>query len=305
MENDDRDEEQPSTSKKESQRNNSTGDMYVDSHDDDGAHSEMSMPSSATYSFISKLDMAATGPDLPKSPLPKTDNKIHQKRKREKNKRIVGRVEKKRRPLTKRQAIRKAPKRKQKPADEKKDRVSMSTIFTRLSSNSQTPRLSIQAGSCSKFLSPLFVATNSSLADNQDLSMSYSEITPDMLHEALRKLTMWKQDVQTTAILDYLITNYPVNKDKEDLVIELLEKLKIASLLGIVCRTSENTWSLTHEFQKRLVSKNHVTLFWKMYVDTLRPITARQVDEPPNPSKEDKATTTKRGVITIYDEDVL
>ncbi|XP_045513299.1 uncharacterized protein LOC123707348 isoform X2 [Pieris brassicae] len=88
----------------------------------------------------------------------------------------------------------------------------------------------IQVGSCSKMLSPLNVNVNAVEVEEAPTD-TFREITPEMIHEALRRLTMWRQNVETGAIYDFIQRNYPVNQDKEALGIELLEKLEVAVLV--------------------------------------------------------------------------
>lgn len=129
-----KEENQPSTSKKESQRTNSGNDLYDDrGHDDRASNSDTSV--SATYSVRSRIDMADARPEAPKQPLGKREPKAPERKKR--GRRTGGRVEKRRRSFTRRQ-VRRAPlKKKPRPKEERKGRdLSVSTIFTRLSSRS-------------------------------------------------------------------------------------------------------------------------------------------------------------------------
>ncbi|KAL0820639.1 hypothetical protein ABMA28_006474, partial [Loxostege sticticalis] len=252
---------QPSASKKESQRMTSAQDLYNERRkyeerrgDDHGSNSMTRSESftSASYSARSRLDMADGSPKLPKPPIVKRETKPPEKKKRG---RRVGRVEKRRRSPTRRAALRRAPKRK--PRKERE--LSVSTIFTRLSSlsGSRTPgckfcghrccrrrfeykrrycrkcRYSrrkprrvkrkkvnrdlealfptnrgakgIQVGSRSMMLSPLFINTNTSPPDElPDEKITFCEVTPEMIYQAMRRLTMWRQFVLTSSIMDYL-----------------------------------------------------------------------------------------------------
>ncbi|PZC87371.1 hypothetical protein B5X24_HaOG201607 [Helicoverpa armigera] len=125
-----KEENQPSTSKKESQRTNSGNDLYDDrGHDDRATNSETSV--SATYSVRSRIDMTDARPEVPK---PTIKTKAPERKKR--GRRTGGRVEKRRRSFTRRQ-VRRAPlRRKPRPTKDKDRELSVSTIFTRLSSRS-------------------------------------------------------------------------------------------------------------------------------------------------------------------------
>ncbi|CAH2089281.1 unnamed protein product [Euphydryas editha] len=161
-----------------------------------------------------------------------------------------------------------------------------------------------QAGSRCKMLSPLCISTNSSPAENfQQPAKSYCEINPEMIYEAVRQLTMWKQDVPTNSILEYIIKKFPVNNEKSELAIELFEKLTIAAIVGIVSRSSADTWSLSHVFQKRRLTRNHVSMFWKVYADTLRPIAKK--DNNDEQDKYDNKTAANVTSLIVHDEDIL
>ncbi|XP_063830534.1 protein SON-like [Ostrinia nubilalis] len=314
---------QPSASKKESQRMTSAQDLYNDRRkyeerrDDHGSNSMTRSESftSASYSARSRLDMADGSPKMPKPPIVKRETKPPEKKKRG---RRPGRVEKRRRSPTRRAALRRVPKRK--PRKERE--LSVSTIFTRLSSlsGSRTPgckfcghrccrrrfeyqrRYSrkyynrrkprrvkrkrvipklddlfptnqgtkmIQVGSRSMMLSPLFIGTNTTpIEELPDEKNTYIEVTPEMIYQALRRLTMWRQFVLTSSIMDYLKRNYPVNHDEKELLKELEDKLRVASIVGIVTNVSEERWCL----QKRTLDKTHVTKFWQIYGDTMKPV---------------------------------
>lgn len=124
---------EPSTSKKPSQSNNSVEEN--DSRGDQATNREMS--DSDSYSGLSDVEMANARPALPKGPVLKTDAKSQVKKKRAK--RLTGKIKKRERPPVKRP--RKPLKRKPKAREERKERdISVSTIFTRLSSSGfQTP----------------------------------------------------------------------------------------------------------------------------------------------------------------------
>ncbi|VVD00941.1 unnamed protein product [Leptidea sinapis] len=66
--------------------------------------------------------------------------------------------------------------------------------------------------------------------------------------------------------------DYPVNPDKEASFAELLEKLRIAAIVGFICQTSDDTWSLCGYLERRKLATSHVSLFWKIYTDTMKPI---------------------------------
>lgn len=120
-------------SQKESQRMTSEQDLYNDRRnyeerrDDQVSNSESF--TSASYSGRSRIHMAGVNPEIPKPPTGKREAKPPEKKRRG---RRPGRVEKRRRSPGRRAAIRRAPKRK--PRKERD--LSVSTIFTRLSSQS-------------------------------------------------------------------------------------------------------------------------------------------------------------------------
>ncbi|XP_046970567.1 uncharacterized protein LOC124537685 [Vanessa cardui] len=124
---------EPSTSKKASQSNNSVDDEY-----NDNQRINRDMSDSDTYSEASDVEMARAEQELRTNSILKKYVKSSAKKKN--TKRLGGRVKKRGRPPAKRQP-RKPLKRKSKTTGEKKERdVSVSTIFTRLSSNGfQTP----------------------------------------------------------------------------------------------------------------------------------------------------------------------
>ncbi|XP_053614216.1 uncharacterized protein LOC128677414 [Plodia interpunctella] len=246
--------------------------------------------------------------------------------KKKRSKRLIGKAEKRTRSATRRRIIRKAPKRK--PRLRKDRDPSVSTIFTRLTSGSgsqgcnfcghrccrrryksEKKRIvdrrkdmavsvkeerrsakSIQAGSRANMLSPLFINTNSAVPEPQEERMTCSEITPEMIFDSVRKLTMWRQYALTTAIFQYVKLNFPVNPDEMQLMEELEEKLDIAALAEIITKGDEG-WCLNCRLQDRYITKNHVTKFWQIYADTLRPVHKRPpVLEPTN------VDTTNQGV---------
>ncbi|CAH2242311.1 jg25225 [Pararge aegeria aegeria] len=171
--------------------------------------------------------------------------------------------------------------------------------------NMLTRSEAIQTGSRSYMLSPLYITSNSAPVENIDfLSQTHGEITPEMIQESLRRLTMWRQAVPTSSILDYLSQHYPVNNDKDALLVELLNKLKVCVMIGTVCQSPEGTWSLSCKLEDRKLKKNHVTLFWKLYCDTLKPIKMEANNNQQKAITNDQATA-KRNTLTIYDEDII
>ncbi|CAK1542169.1 unnamed protein product [Leptosia nina] len=155
----------------------------------------------------------------------------------------------------------------------------------------------IQVGSCCKMLSPLNIKASSVPFEEGPTAM-FSEISPEMIYEALRRLSMWRQHVETSAILDYIGRNYPVNPDKSELLMELLDKLVIAVIVGIVCQSSTDTWYLSCALERRKIKKTHVTLFWKVYSDTLQPISKRQNTTSQN-------TNSQNGTLRVFDSEIL
>lgn len=133
-----KEENQPSTSKKESQRTNSGNDLY-DERERDEAVSNSETSVSATYSARSRVDMVDARPEPPKPALGKREPKAPERKKKG---RKSGRVEKRRRSYNRRQ-VRRAPMRRKQTGrhargEERRvrDQNSISTIFTRLSSRS-------------------------------------------------------------------------------------------------------------------------------------------------------------------------
>ncbi|RVE51393.1 hypothetical protein evm_003948 [Chilo suppressalis] len=216
---------QPSASKKESQRVASTEEIYTERRKDEerrehASNSEDSF-TSGSYCARSRVEITEARPEVPKPPLGKREAKPPEKKKRS---RRPGRVDKRRRSPTRRQVLRRASKRKPR----KQRNLSVSTIFTRLSSQSSKQ---VQVGSRCCMFSPLFIKTN---ADSDEVPLepsSYCEITPEMIYESLRRLTMWRQNVLKTSILEHLRTHYPVNTDDNELQAELAEKLRIAAVV--------------------------------------------------------------------------
>ncbi|XP_064073852.1 uncharacterized protein LOC135193794 [Vanessa tameamea] len=332
---------EPSTSKKASQSNNSVDDEYNDNRDQ---RINRDMSESDTYSEISDVDMARTNQELRTSSILKKYVKSNAKKKN--TRRLAGRIKKRGRPPAKRQP-RKSLKRKSKTTGEKKERdISVSTIFTRLSSNGfQTPGCERCGHRCclrrynyelwKKFnrYEQDLRKYNRHISSNKDKKMDQTEkfsvlneilkivfpcvimkkvlkldlaINPDMIYEALKRLTMWKQDVPTNSILEYIAQNYPVNTKKAELIRELYDKLTIANILGIVSRTSADTWGLGHVFQKRRPNKNHVTMFWKVYADTLKPIAKKENTEiAEEPDMWEKATDKNVNSLATHEEAIL
>ncbi|XP_031765910.2 uncharacterized protein LOC116413080 [Galleria mellonella] len=125
---------QPSSSKKESQRD-SEKDLYdgkreyeergkYDRHDDGVSVSESF--TTGSDSVKSRIDTADVNPEIPKPPMEKGKREKPKRKKR--GKRRNGRVEK-RRSLGRRQVFRRAPKRRLRERKEIRD-LSVSTIFT-------------------------------------------------------------------------------------------------------------------------------------------------------------------------------
>lgn len=121
-------------SKKESQRMTSDQDLYnerrkyEERRNDQMSNSESF--TSASYSGRSRIDMAGVRPEIPKAPAGKREAKPTEKKRRG---RRPGRVEKRRRSPARRAPTRRVPKKK---PPRKERELSVSTIFTRLSSQS-------------------------------------------------------------------------------------------------------------------------------------------------------------------------
>uniref|UniRef100_A0A2A4JLD1 Uncharacterized protein n=1 Tax=Heliothis virescens TaxID=7102 RepID=A0A2A4JLD1_HELVI len=234
-----KEENQPSTSKKESQRTNSGNDLYDDRHDDRASNSDSSL--SATYSVRSRIDMTDARPEVPKPTI------------------------------------------KTKPPERKKRAVSKGSKV-------------VQMGSRSQMLSPLFVKTNAALQEHTCKSKrNYCEISPEMIYEGLRNLSLWKQEVPTGLLYEFIRVHYPVNRDENELYIELMEKLRIACIVGMVSQITEDFWCLTSELQQQHLTANHVTLFWQAYADTLNPIYNRKEPVIKENSEQETNTRIKSG----------
>ncbi|XP_050674638.1 uncharacterized protein LOC126972094 [Leptidea sinapis] len=130
----------------------------------------------------------------------------------------------------------------------------------------------VQVGSRSIMLSPLLIDSSPMPVESAASAQDYSEITPEMIYETVKRLSMWRQNVETMAIHDHISRDYPVNPDKEASFAELLEKLRIAAIVGFICQTSDDTWSLCGYLERRKLATSHVSLFWKIYTDTMKPI---------------------------------
>lgn len=158
---------------------------------------------------------------------------------------------------------------------------------------------SVQAGSKSMMLSPLCISTNPTKF-RKLINSRHCEISPEMIVQALKELTMWKETVNTDAIAKYLLRNYPVSYDKDELLEDLSDKLNVATKVGIISQTPNGTWSLNHGFQKRKLTKNHVTLFWDIYVDTLKPVSRRK---PEGDRKRPDGNANHKKTVTLYDNE--
>ncbi|XP_045777764.1 uncharacterized protein LOC123875765 [Maniola jurtina] len=148
-------------------------------------------------------------------------------------------------------------------------------------------------------LSPLYIASNSEPVENTEVQ--YSEITPEMIFEAVRNLSMWRQDVPTSSILDHISRNYPVNRDKKALLHELSGKLRICVMLGIVSEAPNETWRISCQLQNRMLTTNHVTMFWNLYADTLKPIKKKDIKTQKPRTKHQAQPKT----LTTFDEDMI
>ncbi|XP_062529892.1 uncharacterized protein LOC101742425 isoform X2 [Bombyx mori] len=304
-------EAEPNTSKKDSQNENSDHDTREKNPNDPGSECSWSLTS---YSGVSGLDMARVRADVPK-PIGKKEMKTVDRKSRRRSrpeKHRHGKVNKRKRSETRRQLVHRVQKRR--PKVTRKRDLSVSTIFTRLSPGSRRSRSpgckfcghrcclrrynkkkkrvrfkkevkkritkkgkrnrvseGIQAGSRCEMLSPLFVKYSGipSRLPNAECSRNFTEISPQMIFDSLERLTKWKHAVVTVSILKYMAHNYPVNRDMGQLLKELKEKLRVAALAGIDC------WCLSSELEDTKLTQNHVSLFWKIYMDTMKPFSKR------------------------------
>ncbi|KAI5640134.1 hypothetical protein NE865_07391 [Phthorimaea operculella] len=141
----------------------------------------------------------------------------------------------------------------------------------------------VQKGSRSKMLSPLFVSTNERLGDDGSRDDSYYlEITPEMICDTVEKLTKWRQSIPIEPIANHILQRHPVNPDKEMLIEELSSKLAVATITGLLdeeIKRNVRQWRLSCEILRRGLTVNQVTLFWKIYCDTMQPIRRRILGE--------------------------
>ncbi|CAH0695706.1 unnamed protein product [Spodoptera exigua] len=251
-----KEENQPSTSKKET-RTNSANDLYNDDRQQDDRASNSETSVSATYSARSRIEMANTRPEPPK-PVAKREAKAPERKKRA---RRQGRVEKRRRSYTRRQVRRATIRRRARMPIEKKERnLSVSTIFTRLSSRSgsRTPgcihcghrccRRSVAdtlfvigiSSQCSTIVSKddgdgykltVSISTRQIVLHSTMNGIPYLKVTPDMIVEGLRALITWKQNVQDIMLMNFIKRRYPVNSNDQELLNEIQEKLRIAAIV--------------------------------------------------------------------------
>ncbi|XP_059059078.1 uncharacterized protein LOC131852415 [Achroia grisella] len=326
-----KEENQPSASKKESQRD-SDNDVYVekgnyeerrtyDKRNDGVSVSESFTTDTDSVADRSGMDVTEANLEIPKPLVGKAQVKPERKKRA---KRRNGRVEKKH-SLGRRQVLRRIPKRRQRERKEIRD-LSVSTMFTTSSRNpcckhcghrccrrrfqdkakrrnvksNKTKKIgkrmlnkrkasyaeskSDQAGSRSMMLSPLFINTNAlpTLGELPEVQKTWCEISPEMIHEAVEKLTMWKQFAPTSAIMDYIKRNYPVCTEENELLEELTAKLHLAVIAGILTQVAYEHWCLCCDLQNRELTKNHVTRFWQAYGDTMSPVLRKMGNIPTN-----------------------
>uniref|UniRef100_A0A2H1X0S3 SFRICE_020569 n=1 Tax=Spodoptera frugiperda TaxID=7108 RepID=A0A2H1X0S3_SPOFR len=328
-----KEENQPSTSKKEA-RTNSANDLYNEDRPQDERASNSESSVSATYSARSRIEMADTRPEPPK-PIIKREPKVPERKKRA---RRQGRVEKRRRSYTRRQVRRTTIRRRPRMPIEKKMRdLSVSTIFTRLSSRSgsrtpgcihcghrccrrrylkkrairkkcervakkfgkkkvvnakrkvvnarrkvekpktsrKKPKLKLfarqmkceasvskhskeaQYGSRTKMLSPLFIKTNSVLADSNSPPLPvHCEVTPEMIVEGLRALVSWKQNVQEITLMNF-IKKFPRERSNKALSINIKSKLPYSctpTLIAKELKSQQMKWNTRYEKQHKAKS---------------------------------------------------
>ncbi|KAJ2948665.1 hypothetical protein O0L34_g7920 [Tuta absoluta] len=158
---------------------------------------------------------------------------------------------------------------------------------------------SVQKGSRCKMLSPLFVSTNERLGEDDAREESFClEITPEIICDTVEILTKWKQSVPIAPIANYILQRYPVNQNMEMLMEELSSKLAVATITGILQEEIKNNvrqWSLSCELMRRGLTMNQVTLFWKVFCDTMQPIRKRILGDQTDPadSSNDQCIQTR------------
>ncbi|CAB3257272.1 unnamed protein product [Arctia plantaginis] len=136
----------------------------------------------------------------------------------------------------------------------------------------------IQVGSRSAMFSPLYINTASTPNELEpDGPRTFSPVSPQMIYESLRKLSVWRQYIMTGDLMDYIRRNYPVNPVEAELYPELKEKLRVATIAGIVIEPYEDNWCLTCALKDRQLSPNHVSLFWEAYLDNMNPLRCRKL----------------------------
>ncbi|CAG9795899.1 unnamed protein product [Diatraea saccharalis] len=283
---------QPSTSKNENQRAESTQELYNDrrkydeKRDDRGSNSESF--TSGSYSARSKVDIVEARPEVAKPMLAKREAKGPEKKKRA---RRPGRVDKRR---TRRQDIRRPSKRKPRMLRD----VSVSTIFTRLSSQSGSRHSGCKfcGHRCCRRRFKYELRRAEIRFRKKKIRRNNRKILPKLGGIRTNKGTKEVQAgsrchmlsplfVKTNAVPNELPEmpclhcerHYPVSRNEDDLQMELTEKLRIAAIVGIVTSVGDDHWCLNSALQKnRSLSKSHVTKFWQIYTDTMSPVRRRE-----------------------------
>ncbi|KAG6461400.1 hypothetical protein O3G_MSEX012598 [Manduca sexta] len=133
MDEDNANEPEPTTSKKDCQKGTSGHELDKKGNDERSSNSD-TWSSAGSYSVKSRLDMADGRTDGPK-PIAKRESKMKDRRKKIRgDRRRRGRIEKRKRSEVRRQVVRRPLKRK--PRMDRRRELSVSTIFTRLSPGS-------------------------------------------------------------------------------------------------------------------------------------------------------------------------
>jgi hypothetical protein len=83
-------------------------------------------------------------------------------------------------------------------------------------------------------------------------------INIDLLH--IRRVRVYRNVLNIIVLQEY--SSITINKNK-------------VSLEGLVTAVGEDRWCLNCALQSRTLGKTHVTKFWQVYADTMRPIRKR------------------------------
>ncbi|KPJ04071.1 hypothetical protein RR46_07830 [Papilio xuthus] len=235
----------PSTSKIEDRSNNSRQDVREEEQD---VQSNSFVSESSVFTDNSYITTANEAQEISK--INRIMKEISDQKKGKTHR--VGKVQRRRARPRASQGLRRPVKYEPRSRNTRRTRdFSVSTLFRGMQTRYWIVVVCIQAGSTSKMLSSLFMNTNNQLMDNENDREDYNEM------------------------------NYPVTPNITLLERDLREKLYIATVSGIVTDLKNDNWELTTSLQEQRLTDTHVTLFWKIYADTMTPVTLKKnVPEP-------------------------